>query len=357
MDKRLRPARIAAFVVLAAALGICGRWLGYWTLAPLALAFVLLGLTDVINRRLRRPGLAAAGAWTIAQLVIASSIVLAGGPSGRLLPWLAIPVVTLSARFCRRGVIAGTAATILLLLAVAFGVDGTQVTADWTVIVVPLALVLAVAILSTPLQSSDIQHRNEAAEGLLDPLTGIFQRRALEPRITALEVQSSTNGAPVGLIAIDIDVFKKFNDHNGHHAGDALLCEVVQALRRALRAFDDVYRIGGDEFLVVLPGCSLAESRDRAHRLAAALRAARPGERIAGQLVTVSMGVAASAEGSAFSYQRVLAVADRALYAAKEAGRDRVSIAPELPADELLGAPREGHDVPVLATHTPAVRV
>jgi diguanylate cyclase (GGDEF)-like protein len=119
----------------------------------------------------------------------------------------------------------------------------------------------------------------------------------------------------------DLDEFKQINDRLGHAHGDAVLKEVAYRLRKQLRAFDLAYRVGGEEFLVLLPGANLQESAT----IAESLRQAICGERMIGDLrLTMSFGVGASTGDERFDYEAVFAEADNALYAAKAAGRDCV---------------------------------
>jgi diguanylate cyclase (GGDEF)-like protein len=232
--------------------------------------------------------------------------------------WFAIPIVTLSARFPVRGVILGVAVTVLLMLAVAFGVDAQAVIDSPPLLIMPLALTMAVAVLSTALMQSDVIHRSEA---VIDPLTGMLNRNSLKDRTFELSHQSERTGQPVGLIVGDLDHFKEVNDSYGHATGDAVLQDIAYVLRKQLRAFDLAYRIGGEEFLVLLPGANLEQSAAMAERLRTGVEADTVG---GGLRVTMSFGVSASHTDSAFDYETVCAQADGALYEAKRRGRNRV---------------------------------
>ena len=109
------------------------------------------------------------------------------------------------------------------------------------------------------LRESDIEHRGAA---VLDPLTGMLNRSALNGRVAEIEEQSKLTGQPVGLIVADLDHFKAINDTHGHAVGDAVLRHVAYVLRRELRAYDLAYRLGGEEFAIVLLG---ADRRRRRH--------------------------------------------------------------------------------------------
>jgi diguanylate cyclase (GGDEF)-like protein len=153
----------------------------------------------------------------------------------------------------------------------------------------------------------------------------MLNRKALTSRVEELTQQSEISGAPVGILVGDLDHFKSVNDTAGHAARDAVLSDVAHRLRAQLRAFDLAYRIGGEEFLVLLPGADLEESRALADGLRVAVAREGLGE---GRHVTISFGVSASPRGEAFRYGEVFAAADAALYEAKRTGRDRVCVAP-----------------------------
>ena len=123
------------------------------------------------------------------------------------------------------------------------------------------------------------------------------------------------------MIVGDLDHFKRINDTRGHTIGDVVLKEVAYVLRKELRAFDLAYRLGGEEFLILVPGSDLQGTEELAERLRRAIAA----EELAGGVsVTMSFGVDASARHERFNYAAVFARADAALYRAKRSGRDRV---------------------------------
>ncbi|HEY4997361.1 MAG TPA: diguanylate cyclase [Solirubrobacteraceae bacterium] len=264
MDRLVAPVRQKSFLVIAAALLICGPWLGWWTIIPLAIAGVLFKLADQAVERVSHPEYLLFAAWTASQLMIVMSVALSGGPSSSAMAWFAIPIVTLSARFPTRGVILGLAVTVVLMVAVAFGVDAHAVLARPPLLIMPLALTIAVAILSTALMKSDVRYRSEA---VIDQLTGMLNRNSLADRTVELAHQSERTGQPIGVIVGDLDHFKEINDTYGHATGDAVLQDVAYMLRKQLRAFDLAYRIGGEEFLVLLPGADLTQTAAMAERL------------------------------------------------------------------------------------------
>jgi diguanylate cyclase (GGDEF)-like protein len=321
MDRRLAPMRRRTFAVLGIALVLCGPWLGWWTLAPLLGAVVLFALVDRVTDRMERPELTYFAAWAGAEAIIAIAVAIAGGPEVATLSWLAIPVVTLASRFSIRGIVAGVAIALALLFAVAFGIDAGAVIAEPPLVIAPAALIVSVAMLSTALMRSDLEFRSRS---VIDPLTGMLNRAALQPRVAELNQQSAVSGDPVSLILADLDEFKALNDSHGHSAGDAVLQDLAYRWRKRMSSFDLAYRIGGEEFLIVLPGSGLAEAIAFADQLCATVVE----EQFGGLEITLSCGVAASAAGTTFRYEEVFAAADAALYEAKGSGRNCVRAAP-----------------------------
>jgi diguanylate cyclase (GGDEF)-like protein len=317
MDRRLRPLRRKSFAILALALVASGPWLGWWTLLPLALAAVVFGYADRRTERMRRPEYAMFAAWVASEVIIAISVAITGGPTVPTMSWLALPMVTLAARFDDRGIALGVAIALGLLLAVGFGVDAAAVLEDPPLLIAPASTIIVVTIFAMALMRSDVEHRSRA---LLDPLTGMLNRTALAARTEEIAQQSALSGDPVGLVLIDIDRFKAVNDLHGHSAGDAVLRHTAYVIRKQLRAFDLAYRVGGEEFLVLLPGAGFSEAIDVARLLCRSVEA----EVVEGLRVTVSCGVAASRPGTRFDFDAAFTAADAGLYEAKARGRNCV---------------------------------
>ena len=321
MEERVRPFRQRTLLILAVAILGVAPWLGWWPLLFLIPAGLFFGLADGLMPRVARPENLMFAAWIGSELTIAGAVSLEGGPRTAALSWLAIPVMTLSSRFSMRGVVAGVAIASALVMAVAFGVDASAVIASPELVVAPLALIVCVAVLSTPLMRSDIQHRSDA---VIDPLTGMLNRKALSARVHELAEQSQITGEPIGVIVGDLDHFKNVNDTRGHSTGDVVLREVAYLMRKHLRAFDLAYRLGGEEFLILVPGSDLESTADLAHRLREGVSA----EQLTGGIqMTMSFGVGASRLEELFDYASVFSEADAALYRAKRAGRNRVCLA------------------------------
>jgi two-component system cell cycle response regulator len=164
-----------------------------------------------------------------------------------------------------------------------------------------------------------------AALALTDELTGLPNRRAVLQRLSEEMERTGREGRPLSVILVDLDQFKRVNDSFGHGAGDEVLVEFARRLRGKVRSYDVVARIGGDEFLVLLPGVPQHDAIRVAERLRDAVASAPFGaESGRAHRVTASFGVAPvmarSSEGN------LLASADRALYVAKNNGGNQVSV-------------------------------
>ncbi|HEV2062522.1 MAG TPA: GGDEF domain-containing protein [Solirubrobacteraceae bacterium] len=316
MDERLKRPRALAFGVLGATVIASIPTIGWIPLVLLVVAILGFVLMDHVRRRVGRPEYALVASWAFAQVVIAGAVALTGGTESHAVSWLMVPIVTLPARFGSRGLAAGVAFTGLLLLVVGAAVEPRDDFPQLYAVTYPLAAIVAVSLLLTALMRSDVDHRTDA---VIDGLTGLLNRRALGHRLEELEGQACITGDPVAVIAGDIDHFKQVNDVHGHARGDAVLVGIAYRLRKELRAFDLAYRLGGEEFLVVLPGAR----EDEAVAIAERLRQAVAAEPINGLEVTMSFGVAGS-EGPRFEADALLTAADIALYDAKAGGRDRV---------------------------------
>ncbi|MCU1346572.1 MAG: hypothetical protein JWL70_2838 [Acidimicrobiia bacterium] len=172
------------------------------------------------------------------------------------------------------------------------------------------------------------RHDDVSAQSLTDGLTSLANRRRLDRDLPqALSVGTSA----VGLIMIDVDHFKTFNDTHGHLAGDGVLCRLAEVLQANVRAGDVVYRYGGEEFCVLVPHTDVVEATEVAERLRAAVAATdfAGGERQPGGRVTISLGLAMANQPDP---ERLAGEADAALYQAKRAGRNRLVV--HLPGPE-----------------------
>jgi len=169
-------------------------------------------------------------------------------------------------------------------------------------------------------------------QSIRDPLTGLFNRRYLEETLERELRRAIRAGEPLGVLMIDVDHFKQFNDLHGHEAGDYVLREVAATLRRATRASDVASRMGGEEMVILLPGADLIQAERKADQLrdqVSQLEMKQLGNSL-GQ-VTISVGVSGlpnHGEGAA----ELLRIADSAMYRSKREGRNRVSVGPQVPS-------------------------
>jgi diguanylate cyclase (GGDEF)-like protein len=156
-----------------------------------------------------------------------------------------------------------------------------------------------------------------------DPLTGLKNRRRFEEDLQMAMARGRREGTTGALLMLDLDHFKQVNDTHGHPAGDQLIRETADVLRRRGRKSDVLARLGGDEFAVVLPRCSPAEARLAAEAIADAIRDHQPaGDGV--EPLTASVGVAMFGDHPRTSIASVVSEADTAMYAAKDGGRDSV---------------------------------
>ncbi|WP_186764648.1 GGDEF domain-containing protein [Comamonas flocculans] len=161
-------------------------------------------------------------------------------------------------------------------------------------------------------------------QAAIDPLTGLFNRRELRLRAAQEVARARREGAPLSLMMIDLDHFKQLNDRHGHAAGDAALKAVATLARWVFREPDLVFRVGGEEFIVLLPESDLAGAARAAERFVQRLRTlALPFD---GQPLPVRATLGVASLGGQ-DLQGLMRMADRALYAGKQAGRDCVMLA------------------------------
>ncbi len=165
------------------------------------------------------------------------------------------------------------------------------------------------------------QLRRQAAT---DPLTGLGNRRALEQRLEELLASNRTARDPVAALLIDVDHFKKINDELGHEAGDDCLVFLANLLQSSLRGSDHALRIGGDEFIVLMPGLNKDHARAVAERLSM-LFAQMPWSYAKPAPPTLSIGLAAAGPGELSDPNELIRRADTAMYDAKRKGRARIS--------------------------------
>jgi diguanylate cyclase (GGDEF)-like protein len=160
-----------------------------------------------------------------------------------------------------------------------------------------------------------------------DSLTGCLNRASVEALLEHTLQRSRRDGSPTALALLDIDHFKQVNDRFGHRSGDAVLKAFTQTVRSRLRGSDVLGRVGGEEFLLVLPATDAAGALRACENVRAAVAALRVPAGNAEIAVTVSGGVVVAPSDSALEAERLIASADEALYRGKAAGRNRIVLA------------------------------
>ena len=265
------------------------------------------GLESTAVQALALPA-AAAAVFLVNLLLVGAMQMLYGQPLRRLLDEVSLPVEVAAAAM---GALMAAAFTVTPLLLVIAGLP-------------PLAL----------LQRS-LQHQHLLQRARTDPRTGLLHVGGWQEQADRALRRCTTRDQPVSLLAVDADHFKQINDHHGHAVGDSMLIALARALQTGVRPGDVLGRIGGEEFAVLLPDCSLPDAAALAERLRAAVADAQqpdgpvPPSGLLPRPVTISVGVAQLSPGQDLS--TLLRRADTALYAAKTAGRDQVVCANDPP--------------------------
>jgi two-component system cell cycle response regulator len=169
----------------------------------------------------------------------------------------------------------------------------------------------------------DVQAAIELA--LVDPLTGLKNRRFLETHLTSVIDQAAHRGRPASLMILDIDHFKVINDTFGHDAGDAVLKQFAQRIRKVVRGADLVCRLGGEEFVIVMPETALETAEKIAERLRRAIESEQFTLDASGRSAPVTTSIGLAERGSGSDAEALLRRADQALYRSKSLGRNRVT--------------------------------
>lgn len=168
---------------------------------------------------------------------------------------------------------------------------------------------------------ADMQRKQLEAIAAHDPLTGAYNRRGMDTELDIAIASSMRNRAPLGLLVFDLDHFKRINDAYGHESGDAVLVQLAQLVHRVTRKSDRFFRMGGEEFGLLLPGAH----PDCLRTIAEKLRATIEDEvRCGDEVITVSIGATTFVPGEAAA--ELLARADAAMYQAKHEGRNRLVV-------------------------------
>jgi diguanylate cyclase (GGDEF)-like protein len=295
-----------------------------WALLPLvtlAGAMILGPLAIRTRAHPERAELTTSLAVTIAMAIAAGA---SGGTASPLVFLLPIGVVMNAMRAGPASVALCSAITAVVFVAASLVADAGAVHAEPLALLAVLAMQLGVTVGSIALAGAEISHRRAS---IIDPLTGLLNRQGLRDRFEELRQQALVAEVPIAVVLFDLDHFKRVNDVHGHAVGDRLLREVADTVRQNLRRFELVYRVGGEEFLILLPGMAEWEAESVADQLRLAFDRLEPQT---GATITASFGVS-GAEGEEIDFQRLYRRADQALYQAKGAGRDRVNVSAAAP--------------------------
>jgi diguanylate cyclase (GGDEF)-like protein len=227
-----------------------------------------------------------AGSLCLHATLILLGAALSGGLHSPLLPWVAIPVLTAAARFRLPVFLIGAMLATVGLAVVAVLGSPHELEHNPTPLLGFIVLLGTLVVAQQPVLNAELRWRRDA---VLDPLTGLLNRQGLQGRFREVAEQARLTDAPVSLVMCDLDGFKGLNDEHGHACGDAVLKDVAYVLRKELRSFELLYRVGGEELLLVLPGAGLRPGCEVAEHVRATIESSKP----AGLTVTASVGCAA----------------------------------------------------------------
>jgi diguanylate cyclase (GGDEF)-like protein len=249
-NARVRMIRKVGSSAVGVALVACAPWLGWWTLILFSLSALNFLSVDRRMARSEHPERVSMRAILVTEALIASGVVLSGGPHSPALMWLVLPAGMVAARFRPQVVLVGMAVTVAVILAVTFGVDFHATLHDPVPVITTLALLVASVSIVWAIEAGELHQRGEAT---LDPLTGLANRRQLSEDLASVW-RKATPEHPVRLITFDLDGFKAYNDTFGHPGGDSLLRRLAQSFKAAVGDYGRAYRLGGDEFCALLWG-------------------------------------------------------------------------------------------------------
>ncbi len=318
-----RRKRIETFLPLilsaAGALGVLpftilrfmqGNWVAAFVDAVIVVGFVALGTYVYRTHRVRAASIA------IAILCIGGvmTTVYVNGPQQVYWAFPALMAVFYLIR--PREAVVGAIVTVVSILPVLLpGTDSHETTTILITIVVMSAFAFAFSLVTNRQREQLLQLATK------DPLTGVGNRRGLDAKLTDVVNAFNRSATPASLVLIDLDHFKAVNDAYGHAVGDHILKSVTEIINLRIRVTDSLYRIGGEEFVVVLEGADLHRAAHLAEQLRTLVDA---NELVPDHAVTISLGVAELKSGEIPNDW--LHRADEALYRAKDAGRNSTSL-------------------------------
>lgn len=186
-------------------------------------------------------------------------------------------------------------------------------------------------------QRKELEEKNRQLEYLAghDPLTGLFNRRQFDQLVKQELARCDRQPMPISLLMIDLDHFKFINDRYGHPLGDEVIRHTANLLRKHTRSTDSVARLGGEEFLLLLPDSTASQAMVIAEKLRKLLEETPLPMKDGLLYLTASFGIASLDSGVSSTYERLYATADQALYRAKASGRNRVEVLDAAPYGTL----------------------
>ena len=315
LDRRLRPVLVRLQLVFTASLLLAAATGTPYDIAVAAACLVVaavgMRLVERVRARSARPE-----RWLIAQQAIvtlptAFFVATTGGVDSPAAPILAASAAIAAVRFAAADTLVVSIALSVLALATFVLPEPSILLERPEHVAVWLGGLLSVSWVTAVVARSDREARDASS---VDPLTGLLNRKALSTHFDEVTARARETGEPVSLLVADLDDFKAVNDRHGHGAGDGALVAAAQGIRTALRSFDLAYRVGGDEFVVLLPGTSGTGADAIAERIREAVADATVG----GRPLRMSIG-AATAFGASVEWSSLFGSADRALYARKAA--------------------------------------
>ncbi len=239
-------------------------WTGYLTFVVFAPVLVELATVEKRMARSAHPEIVIARATLVVLFFLALGTALNGGLDSPSLSWMIVPVAFAATRYRWQVVVACAVITAVAMLLATIPVDPEAVLGNPERLIANIALLVCVVTITSALMHGELTQRDRA---VLDPLTGLLNRSSLGTRTAEIEQQARLSGGALSLVLCDIDRFKSVNDSFGHERGDAVLRDVAYEIRTSLRSFELAYRLGGEEFLVLMPGAELSEAREVAERL------------------------------------------------------------------------------------------
>jgi diguanylate cyclase (GGDEF)-like protein len=314
---RLDRATLAIAPIVGAILAATAIFDSAWAWLPLGTIVVTLTVIPrLVQRRADPEAFELVGSLCV-TIAMATAAGLTGGTSSPIVFLLPIGVVLNGLRAGRDSILICSGVTAAVFVLVSLLEEGTAIVHEPLPMIAILAMQTGVTIAAVALAEAEIGHRRAS---IVDPLTGLLNRHGLPDRFEELRRQALVSRAPITVVLFDLDHFKRLNDLHGHDVGDRLLREVADQIRASLRRFDLVYRVGGEEFLILLPGMAEAEGEVVAEELRHAIGQLGL---VTGYGITASFGVS-GAEGAEIDFEWLYRQADQALYGAKRSGRDRV---------------------------------